>query len=99
VVDDGGEVCGSVETHGLEALVVRLHHALDAAAVRVLRVPVLHVNTNMDGGHVGGLHYIYFMTLVCQTKLLTSRFGKMNYIYLYIYLHYIYIIYIYISNI
>lgn len=41
VVDDGGEVSGSVEAHGLETLVVRLHHPLDAAAVRVLRVAVL----------------------------------------------------------
>lgn len=41
VVDDGGEVGGAVETHRLETLVVGLHHALDAAAVRVLWVAVL----------------------------------------------------------
>ena len=41
MVDDGGEVGGPVETHRLETLVIGLHHALDAAAVRVLWVPVL----------------------------------------------------------
>lgn len=42
VVNNRGEVGGSVETHGFEALVIGLHHPLDAAAVRILWVPVLH---------------------------------------------------------
>lgn len=41
VVNDRGEVSGSVKTDGLETLVIGLHHPLDAAAVRVLRVAVL----------------------------------------------------------
>lgn len=45
VVDDRGEVSGSVEAHGLETLVIRLHHPLDAAAVRVLWVAVLWQET------------------------------------------------------
>lgn len=42
VVDDGGEVGGSVELDRLQTLVVGFHHTVDARAVRVLRVPVLH---------------------------------------------------------
>lgn len=42
MVNDGGEVGGPVETHGLETLVIGLHHPLDTAAVRVLWVAVLH---------------------------------------------------------
>lgn len=41
VVDDRGEVGGAVQAHRLETLVVGLHHALDATAVRVLWVAVL----------------------------------------------------------
>lgn len=41
VVNDRGEVSGSVKADRLEALVIGLHHPLDAAAVRVLRVAVL----------------------------------------------------------
>lgn len=44
VVNDRGEVSGSVETHGLQTLVIGLHHPLDAAAVRVLGVAVLWQN-------------------------------------------------------
>lgn len=45
MVDDRGEVGGAIEAHRLETLVVGLHHALDAAAVRVLWVSVLNRNT------------------------------------------------------
>lgn len=41
VVNDRGEVSGSVKTDRLETLVIGLHHPLDTAAVRVLRVAVL----------------------------------------------------------
>lgn len=41
VVNDGGEVGGSIELDRLETLVVGLHHAVDASTVRVLWVPVL----------------------------------------------------------
>lgn len=41
VVNDGGEVGGSVQTHRLETLVIGLHYPLDPAAVGVLRVAVL----------------------------------------------------------
>lgn len=41
VVDDRGEVSGSVKTDRLETLVIGLHYPLDPAAVRVLRVAVL----------------------------------------------------------
>lgn len=42
MVDDGGEVGGSVELNRLQTLVVGFHHAFYTRTVRVLRVPVLH---------------------------------------------------------
>lgn len=42
VVNNRGEVGGSVQTHRLETLVISLHHPLDAAAVWVLWVSILH---------------------------------------------------------
>ena len=41
MVDDRGEVGGSVELNGLQTLVVGFHHTVDTCTVRVLRVPVL----------------------------------------------------------
>lgn len=45
MVDNRGEVGGSVQAHTLQALIVGLHHAVNTAAVRVLRVTVLHTRT------------------------------------------------------
>lgn len=42
VVDDGGEVGGSIELHRLQTLVVGLHDAVNACTVRVLGIPILH---------------------------------------------------------
>lgn len=42
MVDDGGEVGGSVELNRLQTLVVGFHHTFNTRTVRVLRVPVLH---------------------------------------------------------
>lgn len=44
VVNNRGEVGGSVETHRFETLVIGLHHPLDPAAVRVLWITILHKN-------------------------------------------------------
>lgn len=45
VVDDRGEVSGSVKTDRLETLVIGLHYPLDTAAVRVLRVAILQTKS------------------------------------------------------
>jgi hypothetical protein len=45
VVNDRGEMCGSIESNRLEALVVSLHHPLYPTAVRILGVPILHRHT------------------------------------------------------
>lgn len=42
VVNNRGEVGGSVQTHRFETLVIGLHHPLDPAAVWVLRITILH---------------------------------------------------------
>ena len=42
VVNNRGEVGGPVEAHGFETLVIGLHHPLDAVAVGVLWIPILH---------------------------------------------------------
>lgn len=41
MVNNRGEVGGSVETHRFETLVIGVHHPLDAIAVRVLWITVL----------------------------------------------------------
>lgn len=46
VVNNRGEVGGSVETHRFEALVIGLHHPLDAVAVWVLRITILQRERN-----------------------------------------------------
>lgn len=47
MINDGGEVGGSVELNRLEALVVSFENPLDAVTVRVLNVAILW-------GEVGG---------------------------------------------
>jgi len=42
VVNNRGEVGGSVEAHRFETLVVSFHYPIDTAAVRVLWITVLH---------------------------------------------------------
>lgn len=41
MINDRGEVGGSVELHRLQALVVGFQNALDAVAVRVIHIAVL----------------------------------------------------------
>ncbi len=41
VVNNRGEVGGSIETHRFETLVIGFHHPFDATAVRVLWITVL----------------------------------------------------------
>lgn len=41
MVDDGGEVGGSVELNWLQTLVIGFHHAINTRTVWVLRVPIL----------------------------------------------------------
>lgn len=44
MVNNRGEVGGSVKTHRLETLVIGLYHPLDTTAVWVLWVTILHKN-------------------------------------------------------
>lgn len=48
VVNNRGEVGGSVETHGFETLVISLHHSLDTTAVRILWITVLWKNRHKE---------------------------------------------------
>lgn len=50
MVDNRGEVGGSVEAHGFETLVIGLHHALDSIAVWVLWITILHKTRNTNTG-------------------------------------------------
>lgn len=45
MVNNRGEVGGSVETHRFETLVIGLHYPLDTAAVGVLWITILHKKT------------------------------------------------------
>lgn len=44
MVNNRGEVGGSIETHRFETLVIGLHHPLDTTAVWVLWITILHKN-------------------------------------------------------
>lgn len=44
MVNNRGEVGGSVETHRFETLVIGLHHSLDTIAVWVLWITILYNN-------------------------------------------------------
>lgn len=47
MVNNRGEVGGSIKTYTLETLVIGLHHTLNTSAVWVLWITILHKNTKM----------------------------------------------------
>lgn len=86
MVDDGGEVGGSIELNWLQALVVGFHHTINTGTVRVLGVSILERNnkvTNLRGLQLGntGMSHVFLkveasrlnQSLLCKTLFYVSH--------------------------